>query len=96
MYDTKEQSRKPRVKCCQNGELSDRRRIRSAMRYPHPLRHNGLPPLWKAILGRANGLAYTVLSCRCVYGKIAPLVPLHEGFVFSDTYTKGKQIDLPA
>ena len=39
MYDTGEQSRKPRVKCCQNGELSDRRRTLSAMRYPHPLRH---------------------------------------------------------
>ena len=37
VYDKHEQSRRPRVKCCQYGELSDRRRIVSAMRYPHPL-----------------------------------------------------------
>ncbi len=42
VYDTCEQSRKPCVKCCQNGELSDRRRTLSAMGYPHPLRHIGL------------------------------------------------------
>ncbi len=33
------------MKCCQNGELSDRRRALPAMRYPHPLRHIGDPPL---------------------------------------------------
>ena len=32
VYDRREQSRRPRVKCCQNGELSDRRRALPAMR----------------------------------------------------------------
>ena len=45
VYDMGEQSRRPCVKCCQNGELSDRRRALPAMRYPHPLRHIGVPPL---------------------------------------------------
>ena len=37
VYDKGEQSRRPRVKCCQDGELCDRRRALPAMRYPHPL-----------------------------------------------------------
>ena len=45
MYRTCEQSRKPRVKCRQDGELCDGRRTCSAMGLPHPLLHNGLSPL---------------------------------------------------
>ena len=41
VYSMGEQSRRPRVKCRQNGELSDGRRSLSAMRCPHPLRHMG-------------------------------------------------------
>ena len=37
LYDKGEQSRKPRVKCRQNGELFGRRRASPAMGYPHPL-----------------------------------------------------------
>ncbi len=37
VYDSGEQSRRPRVKCCQNGELFGGRRALPAMGYPHPL-----------------------------------------------------------
>ena len=46
MYSTCKQSRKPRVKCCQDGELCNGRRTCSAMGLPHPLLHNGLSPLY--------------------------------------------------
>ena len=43
LYIGGEQSRKPCVKCCQNGELCGRRRtvFQSAIGFPHPLRHMG-------------------------------------------------------
>mgnify|MGYP003424017791 FL=1 len=55
MYSNREQSRKPRVKCRQDGELCDGRRIYSAMRLPHPLLHIGTLPYVATILGRAKG-----------------------------------------
>ena len=45
VYHVFKQSRTPCVKCCQNGELSGRRRSFSAIRCPHPLPINGSPPL---------------------------------------------------
>ena len=62
VYDKREQSRKPRVKCRQNGELSDGRRILSAMRLPHPLPIQDDLLYVATILGRANG-RLIVLSC---------------------------------
>ena len=55
MYTTGEQSRKPRVKCRQDGELCDGRRIYSAMGLPHPLLHMGFLLYVATILGRAKG-----------------------------------------
>ena len=57
MYIDGEQSRKPCVKCCQNGELCGRRRtLPSAIGFPHPLRHIRSCLLYVAtILGWANG-----------------------------------------
>ena len=55
MYSNREQSRKPRVKCRQDGELCDGRRIYSAMRLPHPLLHIGALLYVATILGRAKG-----------------------------------------
>ena len=84
LYDKPEQSRRPRVKCCQNGELSGRRRTLSATSFPHPLPHKGYPPLWKAILGWVRGLP--VLRCpypKGVSKKPLPLCLVHKGiFVF--------------
>ena len=45
VYDTDEQSRRPRVKCHRDGELPGGRRNFSAMGSPHPLLHIGKPPL---------------------------------------------------
>ena len=51
VYDKLEQSRKPCVKCCQNGELCGRRRMfQSAIGIPHPLAILDYTPLCKAIL----------------------------------------------
>ena len=55
MYSNREQSRKPRVKCRQDGELCDGRRIYSAMGLPHPLLHMGFLLYVATILGRAKG-----------------------------------------
>ena len=62
VYDKREQSRKPRVKCRQNGELSDGRRLLSAMGLPHPLPIQDDLLYVATILGRANG-RLIVLSC---------------------------------
>jgi hypothetical protein len=58
------------VKCCQNGELSDRRRtFPSAMRFPHPLAILDETPLGKAMLGRVSDLL--PLGVRsCVYSPV--------------------------
>ena len=45
VYDKREQSRRPRVKCHRDGELPGGRRKFSAMGSPHPLLHIGKPPL---------------------------------------------------
>ena len=47
LYDKREQSRILRVKCCQNGELSGRRRMFSAMKFPHPLPIKGSSPFMR-------------------------------------------------
>ena len=60
VYDRQEQSRRPRVKCCQNGELSGRRRTLSAMRYPHPLRHIGVFLYVATILGRVKAADFVL------------------------------------
>ena len=62
VYDNREQSRRPCVKCCQNGELSDRRRALPAMRYPHPLRHIGDPPLCSNVLSPALSLSASIFT----------------------------------
>ena len=74
------------MKCCQNGELSDRRRALPAMRYPHPLRHIGDPPLC------SNAFSQSAEPV-CVH-MVTPPTPLAYGDIFMGTgcgslFTKG-------
>ena len=85
LYDKGEQSRRPRVKCCQNGELSGRRRTLSAMRFPHPLPHNGYPPLWKAMLGWVRGQPVLRCPARRVFPDFTPRCLCTWGFYFWKT-----------
>ncbi len=70
------------MKCCQNGELSDRRRTLSAMRYPHPLRHKRTTSFMEGDTrsGRRSGLCCVFLPV-CV-SVMTPLVRMHEGLLF--------------
>ena len=76
VYSKGEQSRKPCVKCCQNGELCDRRRTLSAIGYPHPLRHNGFTSFMKQrySVGRLVGCFLAALPQRVIrVCKFSPL-----------------------
>lgn len=85
VYDKREQSRKSRVKCRQNGELSDGRRILSAMRLPHPLPIQDDLLYVATILGRANGRRI-VLPCPKGDCQIVLPMPLAWGFSIVDSH----------
>ena len=76
------------MKCCQNGELSGRRRTVSAMGYPHPLRHIGCPPLCSndTRSGETVGQFCAALPPMGVMSiLLLPLRVTRKGFLFGHT-----------